>query len=486
MNEISANCENEIKERFTTLSLKIQEKIDLIMHSLASIKVPVLMPYYNENEDKNLGLISPSRIIKEEKDYYSFPESIYELVKNTEEYCSITQSINLNDNPSFLTEDHIKQFIFDIGEKLINKSDSNKSIIHDTIETFTNDLYDRPVKAKSIIKLSGVDVSQLKVSLHSECSKIMLRSVEKNDVIETINDKHMNIFGLEDRFSSIVEIEHNDDIFAEVNKMVALLRLYAVASVNYKYFKTKEETVIEKDKCKKKITTHINLIEINPWVKSQQFSVSITNENYGNLVDHYRRLYEHIPLHIYVKPKTSINICHPSLEVAYRHYSDALVRWIEEEEIILNAVIGLESLLIDGTGDNTIRFWLRGTKIISFFKYSPLLIKDILSSAYNTRSKFVHGNSKELHSALKKFDSTNQNKDRLASLKNLLECLRVLLILNIFLITKDEFIKDGKFSNKDFLKIVDNSLIDKEADDKLNSILKECHQAFGINLELIP
>ena len=100
-------------------------------------------------------------------------------------------------------------------------------------------------------------------------------------------------------------------------------------------------------------------------------------------------------------------------------------RCAHEKEIVLTAVIGLESLLVEGSGDNNLRFWLRATKILSFFNDSALAIKDILLSAYNTRSKFVHGDSDSLDSALKKFDKTNNNQDRFVSLKNLLECLRV-------------------------------------------------------------
>ena len=268
--------------------------------------------------------------------------------------------------------------------------------------------------------------------------------------------------------------------------MVALIRLYAIASVDYRYYETKEETVIKRDGNQARTEVHINSIEINPWVKDRQFNLPVTDENCSELVTHYHRLYKYIPQYIYDKPKTSINIYHPSLEVAYRHYSDALVRRIDEEEIILNAVIGLESLLIDENSENTVRFWLRGAKILSFFKYSPLAIKAILSSAYDARSNFVHGNSKQLYKTLKNFDNTNQNQDRFVSLTNLLECLRVLLILNIFLITKGEFVKnDNKFDKTAFLKLVDDSLIDKKIDEKLNNILGECHQTFEINLRLI-
>jgi Apea-like HEPN len=493
MNEININCQDEIKEEFTSLSLKIKQILDSIKLSLTPIKIPEFIPYYsNEDEDKNLGLIHPSRIVREEKDYYIFSDLIYESVKDTEEYRSIIRGANFNDLSSLLNEDRIKQFIFNVGGKLINTSDSNENIINDTIEIFINDLCDRPIKAKTIINLSGIDVFKSQVSLPSECSKIILRSVEKSDVVRKINSKHINIFGLDmDRFSSVVEIEHNDDINIEVNKMVALLRLYAVASVNYKYYETKEETVIQRGEHPGVTKFQINSIEINPRVKSQEFSVLVTDKNYSKLVAHYQSLYKSIPPCIYddKSVKTSINVHHPNLEVAYRHYSDALVRKIDEKEIILNAVIGLESLLVEGSGDNNLRFWLRGTKILSFFNDSALAIKDILLSAYNTRSKFVHGDSDSLDSALKKFDKTNKNQDRFVSLKNLLECLRVLTILNVFLITKDEFVKktrkNHEFDREKFFKLVDNSLIDNKAVEKLSNILEECRQTFDINLKLI-
>ena len=57
MNQINANCEDEIKERFESLSLKIKEEIDLKKLSLTPIKLSIRIPYYgSENKDKNLGV----------------------------------------------------------------------------------------------------------------------------------------------------------------------------------------------------------------------------------------------------------------------------------------------------------------------------------------------------------------------------------------------------------------------------------------------
>ena len=87
MNEININCQDEIKEKFTNLSLKIKQILDSIKLSLTPIKIPEFIPYYSnedEDEDKNLGLIHPSMIVREEKDYYIFSDLIYESVKDTE------------------------------------------------------------------------------------------------------------------------------------------------------------------------------------------------------------------------------------------------------------------------------------------------------------------------------------------------------------------------------------------------------------------
>jgi Apea-like HEPN len=96
-------------------------------------------------------------------------------------------------------------------------------------------------------------------------------------------------------------------------------------------------------------------------------------------------------------------VFYSSLKVAYSHYSKALTDIARVEERIMNTVIGLESLLLHENQDNTLRFWLRGAKILSFFNYSPMKIKNTLKSAYGVRSSFVHGNDSDLNKEMIKF-----------------------------------------------------------------------------------
>lgn len=494
------NFESKLKIKLKILALKIKDEINLNKSLIQPILTPQISLAYHEDTSKGLKVKTVS-IIKDGAKFYLFSDSIRDTVVKSQEYESIRHLLNSSD--CFLDENHLLQFILKIGQTIINEPTVNQdqegniceTIIDDIIRVFTNDIYDRQVNAKTIVKIEGITLLIERLEMHSGHLKTALRSATKNDLQNTYAANNINIFNFNfNQFSSILELEHYDldtsSVQIEVNKTIAVLRLFKVASVKYNYYETIRETILES---RTKGTECI----IEPNRNSHLLSdIYIDEENYLELVNHYNALYKFISDYICTSEVTDINnyipsydVFYPSLKVSYQHYSDALVRRIEQEEKIMSAVIGLESILISESGENTLRLWLRGAKILGFFHESPMTIKKVLTSAYSVRSSFVHGDGKRFKKYSKKSDKDIQDEAKQnILLVNLLECLRVLIILTIFLSTKDEFIdkQDGvkRFKKNYFLNMVDNSLIDKENEKHLKEILDEFNQVFDIKLSL--
>ena len=86
----------------------------------------------------------------------------------------------------------------------------------------------------------------------------------------------------------------------------------------------------------------------------------------------------------------------------------------------------------------------------------------------------MHGDDIELEKEVRKLDSNYQSQDFLLKI---LDYLRILIISTICLSKNSEFISDKKgiinFEKRKFLELVDDSLIDKIQESKLQGILED-------------
>lgn len=470
------------------LSIQLKDlalKIQTIINANKSLILSESLTFMNDKILEFEYTSEGARIGKRTKEYsnevsYRFPEYIFDSIKDTLEFKAILKDADLS--ATLLNENSLCQFSEILGSTLLNKHGITEQNTNELVNIFLNDIYEQPLQLTASVEIGGIAVLSDEIDLNLEKIKITLRQAKITDferkyIFSPYHDgSPLKIFNV---FSAILYVKccgtniRAYDIQNEIDKIIVVLRLFKPASVDYtSYCLNAEAILLER---KGLIGGRLSKNESIRVLKNCQ----ITQENSTELVNYCKNIYEIIPEYIYETSKdvNANEVFCSSLQVAYRHYSDALLRNIGTEEKIMNAVIGLESLLLHENTDNTLRFWLRGAKILGFLNQSPKIVKHILKSAYNVRSSFVHGNTADLEKAMTKFNGENQ--DPVSSLVALLDCLRILIIAIIFLSTNEYFIlmsKKGKkeFDKIKFLGIVDDSLIDKESENQLGELLQKC------------
>jgi Apea-like HEPN len=475
---IDMTSEDTLKIQLKDLALKIQDDINMNRHLIQSSITTFICNKILKHEHTSEG-VEIHQLAHEYSNEVSLnlPENISNSIRDTIEFKSVLKIID--SDVTLLNEDSLHQFTDKIYHDLLNKPGVTEENIDLLVNVFLNDIHKKPCQSSALVEIVGLALASDEIELNLGKFQIVLRQARIADFERKYlpspyyNPSPIKLPGI---FSAIMQIKCCDTkhilIQDEIDKIITILRLFRPASVDYSSYSIDSEAILfERRGFSARIGKNEGIIILK--------KCHITRENLIELVDYCKKIYKIIPQYIYDTSK-DVNInelfC-SSLQVAYRHYSYALLRGIGTEEKIMNAVIGLESLLLHEKQDNTLRFWLRGAKILGFLNKSPKIVKHVLKSAYDVRSKFVHGSAAELETAMKKFNGENQ--DAISSLVVLLDYLRILIIATMFLSKNENFIltsKKGKkeFNKIKFLGIVDDSLIDKESENQLGELLQKC------------
>ncbi|MEH1903124.1 MAG: hypothetical protein V7L04_17360 [Nostoc sp.] len=304
--------------------------------------------------------------------------------------------------------------------------------------------------------------------------KIVFRQVEPKDLekeyiiypyVQTLIDR--TYFQKTSAIANVESyLEQGNEIQLEVEKTIAILRLFRVCSVKYISYDLDSESIVWTRKVIGRFgnLNYLNFANVN--------TLEFTESNKENFIIFFQKLANIIPKNFYNLGIENKEMVH--LGIAYRHYCEALLSNTSLEEKITKAVIGLESLILAENQEIAFRFCIRGAKILSLLNYSAIEVKKKLKVAYSIRSTFAHGDDIELEKEVKKLDNDYNSKDFLIEV---LDYLRVLIITIIVLSKQNEFIKVSKgvinFEKKKLLELVDNSLIDKEQEKHLEDIFKD-------------
>lgn len=250
--------------------------------------------------------------------------------------------------------------------------------------------------------------------------------------------------------------------------MVTIFHLFKVASVAYISYTRYSDAILWQRKRSGTISSGKKIRSFN--------QIQITEKNSSIFINFYKGIANILPTSLYALDNSRKDLAH--LTIAYKHYCVALLTDARLEEKIMNAVIGLESLLLAEKQEIAFRFYVRSAKILGLLNYSSMQVKKILKIAYDIRSTFVHGDDVELQKELNKLDGEQQSPP--IFLEELLNYFRVLIITTVVISQKEEFIinkKDIKnFNKKKLLSIVDDFLIDKEKEAELNSLLDKAKE----------
>lgn len=404
------------------------------------------------------------------QNYYKLPQDILKLIKNNLDYNSILQTAGLN--TVVLDPKLLDRFIDFIIDTLLNKATSIKEEIDTIILLFLKDIYQEPFKFSAVVELTGIVVELESIEFDLDEFKIVLRQTK----VEDLQKKYVVYPYLDPGFqtrraysipSSIINIQSYGNepyrIQDKIQNIVTAFRLFKVSSTEYTSYSMDSEAILWSRKIGGTISSikQIDILE----------KLRITRDNASELVEFCRRICDVMPKSMYNSIGQEKDMIH--LAIAYRHYSEALLNQDSIEEKITNVVIGLESLLLAENQEISFRFWVRGAKILSLLNYPPLRAKKILKIGYEIRSTFVHGDDLELDKKLRKLNESHQETKLF--LVELLDYLRELIVIMIFLSTNKDFVKSNKetknFDKKKFLEIVDDSLIAMERENQLRDLL---------------
>ena len=405
------------------------------------------------------------------KSFYRLPQAIADSIKTTLEYKNVLQSTGFDNTP--LDANSLDTFVEAIADVVLNKADSIEEQIDAKIVVFLRDIYQEPFKFSALVELTGVVIELKNIELDSNTFKISLRQSRIEDlqkkqlIYPYYSSKSFSTRKVYMTPSLIIDIESYGTephiIQDEIQRIVTAFRLFEVSSADYISYSMDSEAILWNRKIGGTISS-IKDIEILKKLK-------ISKENASNLVNFYKSIRDVMPRGIYHLSTQERGMIH--LTIAYRHYSEALLSTGRIEEKIMNTVIGLESLLLAENQEVSFRFWVRGAKILSLLNYPPLEVKNLLKTAYDIRSTFVHGDDLDLDKKLRKLNENQQATN--SFLIKLLDYLRALIVMTIFLARNNEFIKSDKgsknFNKKKFLDIVDDSLIAVERETQLRELL---------------
>ena len=361
-----------------------------------------------------------------------------------------------------------------ISDCLYQRLDDDR--INKIIDIFLKEIYQQPIKYTLEVGIEGLLLKDIDlIEFEKDSFGFVLRRTKKQDL-----EKEVPYYQLNQNFNeyppAILSIICYEDSQSKrqclVHKSMAILRLFKPGGVDYIFYKTNCETITERSRLNVGGVFSKNEIIGSP-IKSY-----IGEEDEQKLKYFWKAIDKVLPESFYSFGEKELN----HLLIAYNRYCDALLRRLSTlEERVATTIIGLESLLLCENVEISFRFRIRGAKILSFLGYSASEVKDTLNLGYEIRSAFVHGDDSKLDKSSKKLSNKYPQKEDF--LLKILDYLRILIIITFFLLEDERFLKNKNgriiFLKEDFLKLVDDSLIEKSQEDDLSTILNRALMKLG-------
>lgn len=363
-------------------------------------------------------------------------------LKQNEEYSEIITYITSNysikiDEAKFLLDSIIYKIIFDTSaEEDLAKYDLNKyfKYIKEWVEKV-------PPDSRVKLWIKGI---KLDVEVHSIDYNIMIRQIKNQDFEIEIPFHGVLMqqrYLIRPSLSTII-LELNckkylNEIEKDIDLIMTLLRLFKLGSV-----------YIEKGEYYQ---------EIPPWLPRtisngnfrDRYNYIITSEDIPKIQKLYRIIQSN--LSIISNPKSPIHI-------AFQRYTDVLINGGNVESDITTTINCLEALYLNENDELSRRLSQRVSGIIRFFDVESKKVYGDIKTAYNVRSKYIHGQV---------INEKRRKEIRDMQLaKHILDYARISILV---------FIQLNSWKNKDdLIQIIDNSLLDLEDYKELKEKIEEC------------
>ena len=365
-------------------------------------------------------------------------------IKKSKEYSAALEIKKLGKN-------EIDSFIGKLMTYRLYEGRLDEADIDMFIAAFLKDLNEEPLKYGAYVELDGIVIQPESIEFVIGDIHIILRQTKIEDL-----EKDFRIFEIMQyrlpKPSAILNVEflgrYANEIQMKVEQAIAILRLYKVGSVKYISYDMHSESIID--------IMASGTLTAGGSDAALEKSL-ITAEDIHKLKKFWQTMIKALPQSFFEIGETRVD----HLLIAYNRYCDALLHNGVLERRIANAVMGLESLLLKGAENQELiyRLGIRTAKIFSLLGYDPYKVREVVKDGYTIRSSFVHG-SHLSYKAKRKLIS--KYGDTRSFLLLLLDYLRVSIILMIFM----------KKEKEELLDFIDDSLIDKERDSQLNSLIR--------------
>ncbi len=387
-----------------------------------------------------------------EEGWHTAHRKIHHMILNSDKYSSLKFQLDSLTDKKIDSSGNFKTFLSRLISAYLEKQDDYKISSQNIISTYIREYSGNPIKYWAKVKLIGMVVELNSLALSDQ---IILRKPQKEDFESYIQEGYTEPQIINWRTpSAFLEISlmgtHPRQLQEEIQKSIILLHLYKVGSVELLEYRFNSES-------------------FNP-LKSGTMGSAIQG---GSLVDSHISEQDIVPMQLFwtvVSPLIPIHMftfnekISDHISIAYQHYNNALLQKGTIEQRIASGIMGLEALFLKGNDRSELsyRLAIRIAKMSIILNSNPIEIRKLVKEAYYIRSTYLHGDqlsSKEKSKSEKKVGKNMQN-----ILLSVLDCLRMSIILNMEL-KKDEI---GK---KDFIDLIDDSLVDDDVNKKVIGLL---------------
>jgi hypothetical protein len=313
-------------------------------------------------------------------------------------------------------------------------------------------LQGQPVPAWSDIDVWGIILKTKEISLDLGNCRLLFRQLDISDFEEKIrygmcNTMRNPLNPPESVLRMQIETAHNMALQQEARKVLVLLRLLCVCSVDFG-----QEVHETSNPFAHVGPAHIGGTNSPGQVRHGRHSLILTDDSKEKLVRFWKAVEPRLPGELHEIGSRDATY----LAIAYQRYCDGLFTIVPFEQKIAAAIMGLEAIYF-GEGDMqelTYKLSLRVSKVLSKLDMNAREIQSQLKIGYKIRSLYVHGSSPS-SSDWKKVQKTSLSPEEFAT--RLLDYLRISILHLIC----------SRQEKSQFLELVEESLVSREKDDLL-------------------
>ena len=382
---------------------------------------------------------------------------LQESIKRSNEYNLAVQEIakvfaDSNAFPLYL--DH---FVAKILRIHLTDPQVKESNVESLIAVFLKDLRNEPVKFGAEVELQGIALQPEEIE---PSFGVKLRKTRIEDL-----EKEFPAYGFFTRIpllphpSAILKIDSlarsANEIQTEVERTIAILRLFKVGGVAYTVYRLSSESITDR-------SASGTVTSGRPFEARETYLISHDDE--VRVKKFWKAVVREIPQSFFRFDAMGTDY----LTIAYKRYSDALLENGLIERRITNDVMGLEALLLKPgeLQELAYRLSVRISKLFELLGRNQYEVKKVVIDAYKVRNLFAHGGQLS-YERKKKLEAKYSNVNNL--LLSVLDCLRILIILMLF----------GRRGKNEFIDLLDDSLIDRKREEQLANIISQAKGIIG-------